>query len=94
LIDFGLVSGAQPSQPKSKTNKQNPPLGLAKFSFDIHGVSGFKVGDQFRVTGLPNKFGYPNFYQVTKVDHAIDNMTWITNIKGDMRLIGEEEDDE
>lgn len=93
LIDMGLVTGAQPSQPKSKTNKQNPPLGLAKFSFDVHGVSGFKVGDQFRVTGLPNKFGYPNFYQVTKVDHAIDNMTWITNVKGDMRLIGEEEDE-
>ena len=39
-------------QSKSKTQKQNPPLGLAKFSFDVHGVSGFKVGDQFRVIGL------------------------------------------
>jgi len=93
LIDKGLVKGAPSSQKKSKTQKQNPPLGLAKFSFDVHGVSGFKVGDQFRVNGLPDKFGEPNFYQVTKVDHSINNMTWITNVKGDMRLIGEESDE-
>lgn len=90
LIDKGLVKAVSGRQSKEKTQKQNPPLGLAKFSFDVHGVSGFKVGDQFRVIGLPDKFGAPNFYQVTKVDHSINNMTWITNVKGDMRLIGEE----
>ena len=90
LIDRGLVTGGQPSQLKVVNNKQNPPLGLAKFNFDVHGVSGFKVGDKFRVTGLPDKFGYPNFYQVTKVDHYINENTWGTNIQGDMRLIGEE----
>ena len=94
LIDKGLVKGAPASQSKSKAQKQNPPLGLADFSFDVHGVSGFKVGDQFRVTGLPDKFGEPNFYQVVKVDQAMDNMTWITNVKGTMMLIGEESDDE
>ena len=57
LIDKGLVKGAPSRQSKSKTQKQNPPLGLLKFSFDVHGVSGFKVGDQFRVIGLPDKFG-------------------------------------
>jgi hypothetical protein len=90
LIDLGLVENAQPSQPKEKTNKQNPPIGLATFNFDLHGVSGFKVGDQFRVDGLPDKFGYPNFYQVTKIDHAISGNTWITSVKGSMMLIGEE----
>lgn len=92
LIDLGLVTGAAPSQPKEKVNKQNPPLGLAEFSFDVHGVSGFKVGDQFRVDGLPNKFGYPNFYQVVKVDHAINENTWLTNVKGSMMVIGEEDE--
>lgn len=93
LIDKGLVKGAPSRQSKSKTQKQNPPIGLTKFTFDVHGVSGFKVGDQFRIIGLPDKFGAPNFYQVTKVDHAIDNMTWITSVKGDMRMFGEESDE-
>jgi len=93
LIDKGLVKGAPKSQSKAKAQKQNPPLGLAKFSFDVHGVSGFKVGDQFRVTGLPDKFGAPNFYQVTKVDQSINGNTWTTNVKADMRLIGEESDE-
>ena len=93
LIDKGLVKGAPKSQSKAKAQKQNPPLGLAKFSFDVHGVSGFKVGDQFRVTGLPDKFGAPNFYQVTKVDQSINGNTWTTNVKGEMRLIGEETDE-
>ena len=57
LIDKGLVKGAPKSQTKKEAQKQNPPLGLAEFNFDIHGASGFKVGDQFRVKGLPSKFG-------------------------------------
>lgn len=93
LIDKGLVKGAPKSQSKAKAQKQNPPLGLAKFDFDVHGVSGFKVGDQFRVVGLPDKFGAPNFYQVTKVDQSISGNTWTTNVKGEMRLIGEETDE-
>lgn len=91
LIDKGLVKGAPQSQTKAVAQKQNPPLGIAKFSFDVHGVSGFKVGDKFQVSGLPDKFGSPNFYQVMKVDQSIDDTGWLTNVKGELRMIGEEE---
>lgn len=37
LIDKGLVKGAPKSQTKKEAQKQNPPLGLAEFNFDIHG---------------------------------------------------------
>jgi len=90
LIDLGLITDVDGSQKKTKVNKQNPPLGLATFNFDVHGVSGFKIGDKFRVTGIPDKFGYPSFFQVTKVDHSISEMTWKTSVKGDLRLIGSE----
>ena len=92
LIDKGLVKGAPKSQSKKVAQKQNPPLGLTSFNFDVHGVSGFKVGDQFRVTGIPDKFGAPNFYQVTKVDQSITGNQWTTSVKGEMRLIGEEDE--
>lgn len=93
LIDKGLVTGAPKSQTKKAAQKQNPPLGLAEFNFDVHGASGFKVGDQFRVDGLPNKFGPPCIYQVTKVDQALSTDGWTTSVKGKLRTIGEESDE-
>lgn len=93
LIDKGLVKGAPKSQTKKEAQKQNPPLGLAEFNFDIHGASGFKVGDQFRVKGLPSKFGAPSLYQVVKVDQALSTEGWTTSVKGKLRIIGEESDE-
>jgi len=93
LIDKGLVKGAPKSQTKKEAQKQNPPLGLAEFNFDIHGASGFKVGDQFRVNGLPSKFGAPSLYQVVKVDQALSTEGWTTSVKGKLRIIGEESDE-
>jgi len=87
LINLGKVSGA-PSNVKTKDgHTKNPPIGLAKFNFKVHGVSGFKVGDQLRITDLPEKFGHPNFYQVTKVNHSISAMTWTTEVECLMRLM-------
>ena len=93
LIDKGLVKGAPKSQTKKEAQKQNPPLIGAEFNFDIHGASGFKVGDQFRVKGLPSKFGAPSLYQVVKVDQALSTEGWTTSVKGKLRIIGEESDE-
>ena len=90
LIDRGLNSKVKGQQEKSDNNKQNPPLGLATFSFDVHGVSGFKVGDKFRIQGIPEKYSAPSFFQVMKVDHNISGMNWTTSIQGELRLIGNE----
>ena len=91
LIDKGLVKGVNSPQKKSDNNRQNPPFGLASFNFRVHGVSGFKVGDEFRISGLPNKFGQPNFFQVVKVDHSVEGMSWWTDVKGELRIIGNEQ---
>ena len=90
LIDKGLVKGVNSPQKKSDNNRQNPPFGLASFNFRVHGVSGFKVGDEFRISGLPSKFGQPNFFQVVKVDHSVEGMSWWTDVKGELRIIGNE----
>jgi len=93
LIDRGFKSeaGVSGEQNKSDNNSQNPPLGLAKIDFSLHGVSGFKVGDKIRFDGLPEKFGHPNFYQVMSVKHSISGNQWITSVSCEMRMIGKEE---
>jgi hypothetical protein len=90
LLDKGLAKGGVSGKSVESNNKQNPPFGLASFNFRVHGVSGFKVGDKFRIDGLPSKFGAPNFFQVVKVDHSIESMSWFTDIKGELRVIGGE----
>jgi hypothetical protein len=88
LIDKGIVKGTAGSQKPEVNKTQNPPFGLASFNFRVHGVSGFKVGDKFRIDGLPKKFGAPCFFQIVKVDHSIEGMSWWTDIKGELRVIG------
>ena len=92
LVDKGLTKiGDSPLDTHGNlkaTNTQNPPFGVATFDFKLHGVSGFKMGDQLLVNGLPAKFGAPNFYQVKGIEHTIDGMTWTTDIKTGLRIVG------
>lgn len=90
LVDKGIASGGGGARANVKNNKQNPPYGTAEFNFRVHGVSGFKVGDKFRINGLPSQFSQPNFFQVHKVDHVIEGMSWWTDVKGKLRIIGGE----
>ena len=90
LIDKGIAKGGKTNRKNSDNNKQNPPFGVATFDFRVHGVSGFKVGDKFRIDGVPAQFSAPNFFQIVKVDHVLDGMNWWTDIKGKLRIIGSE----
>jgi hypothetical protein len=56
-----------------------------KFTFTIHGVSGIKRGDKFRVHGLPAKYSTSGFFQVLSVKHILDGMLWKTEISGGFR---------
>jgi hypothetical protein len=57
-----------------------------KFSFKIHGISGIKRGDMFRVNGLPSMYERPgSFFQTLSVKHVIDGMQWTTEITGGFR---------
>ncbi len=72
------------------TNVQNEPNGVGpimpiKFTFTIHGVSGIKRGDKFKVTGLPRNYEETGFFQVTSVKHTITDMIWKTDIEGSFR---------
>lgn len=56
-----------------------------KFSFTVHGVSGIKRGDKFRINGLPSDYTNKGFFQVMDIKHNIDGMMWKTEVTGGWR---------
>ncbi len=61
------------------------PLMPIKFTGTIHGISGIKRGDKFKILGLPKGYEDSGFFQVTAVKHAIEGMLWKTTIEGGFR---------
>jgi len=57
-----------------------------KFTFKIHGISGIRRGDMFKINGLPYMYERPgSFFQTLSVKHVIDGMQWTTEITGGFR---------
>lgn len=72
----------QPSEDKSKVSVLMP----IEFGFTIHGISGIKRGDKFKVRGIPEKYS-KGFFQVLSVSHTVDGMLWKTEIEGGYRHV-------
>jgi hypothetical protein len=71
---------------EKRTDKQGVgALTNIKFSFSVHGVSGIKRGDKFRINGLPSEYSNKGFFQVMDVKHTIDGMLWKTEVTGGWR---------
>lgn len=56
-----------------------------KFTFTIHGVSGIKRGDKFKVLGLPAGYSTKGFFQVTGIKQVVSGMLWKTEVIGQFR---------
>ena len=67
--------------------KRTAPLMPINFSFKIHGVSGIKRGDKFKVNGIPSVYN-TGFFQVLSVKHSIEGMEWTTEVTGGYRPRG------
>jgi hypothetical protein len=67
-----------------KDKSEVSPLMPINFSFSIHGISGIKRGDRFKVDGIPEKYK-GGFFQVLSVKHTIDGMVWKTEVTGGFR---------
>jgi hypothetical protein len=63
------------------------PIMPIEFTFTVHGISGMKRGDKFRILGLPAKYSTAGFFQVMSIKHTIDGMLWKTEIKGGFRQV-------
>ena len=67
--------------------KQVTPLSGIKFEFTVHGISGFKRGDKFSVSGLPTMFSDNGFFQITAIKHTLVGMLWKTEVQGSYRQL-------
>jgi hypothetical protein len=57
-----------------------------EFSFTIHGISGMKCGDKFKVIGIPKGYETGGFFQIISIKHNIQDMTWKTEVTGKFRI--------
>lgn len=71
-----------------KSESPDPEVSILmplNFSFSIHGISGIKRGDKFKVNGIPKKYSENGFFQVVGVKHTISEMNWTTEVEGGYR---------
>lgn len=65
------------------TDGRNPAILAIDFGFDIHGTSGIKVGDVFRLNDLPSMFN--GVFQVMNISHNLTSGLWKTTVNSKMR---------
>lgn len=87
LFTLQKESGGGTSNSDSSENDgiTNPPLTSIEFKFTIHGISGLKVGDIFRVVDLPAKFN-DKIFQIKQINHQVSEQ-WITEVTAGLRNI-------
>lgn len=86
LNDLEVLETQKLKEEKETDTKQGVgALTNIKFTFTIHGVSGIKRGDKFRINGLPSDYTNKGFFQVMDVKHTIDGMLWKTEVTGGWR---------
>ena len=61
------------------------PLMPINFTFKVHGVSGIRRGDMFKVNGIPSIYKQNGFFQVVSIKHSIEGMQWTTEVTGGWR---------
>ena len=78
-LDGNCVDGSEEDKPNI-----NPVLLPIKFDFEVHGISGIRVGDLFKVKDLPAKYT-KGVFQVVETSHNIDGNQWKTNVQAKFR---------
>lgn len=78
------------------TAKGKPPKGVIplELSFTLKGISGFKIGQSFKIQEglLPAKYSSEDFgFIVTGIDNSISSGTWFTTIKALTYITGKPE---
>jgi hypothetical protein len=86
LDDLAVFESFKLASDTSKVDKKGVgPLIPINFTFTVHGVSGVRLGDTFKINGLVGSYSEGGFFQVTSVKHSISGMVWTTSITGGWR---------
>lgn len=85
LDDLSLFESIKAGADKVVEGTSTSILFPINFTFTIHGISGIKRGDKFRIKGIPEQYENGGFFQVLSVKHTITDMTWKTEVSGGFR---------
>jgi hypothetical protein len=81
-LDGGCKDG------NGKKENSNPILLPIKFTFEIQGLSGIRVGDLFKLIDVPVQYTKGTF-QVVETAHSIDGNQWKTTVNAQFRNTSE-----
>lgn len=86
--DMALFESLKMGSENTKIDKSTSQVGVLtniEFGFTIHGISGIRRGDMFKINGSPYGYVSDGFFQVTNIKHSISNNFWQTEVKGGFR---------
>lgn len=87
--DMALFESLKMSNENKVIDKSSSPqvgvLTNIEFGFTIHGISGIRRGDMFKINGSPYGYVSEGFFQVTNIKHSVSNNFWQTEVKGGFR---------
>jgi hypothetical protein len=78
---FSALKAKNDNTTESETSSALMPI---NFTFKVHGVSGIRRGDMFKVRGIPSAYD-KGFFQVLSVKHSLQGMEWTTEVTGGYR---------
>lgn len=72
-----------------RTEKENQKSNIiipVDFEMTLEGISGIRIGDIFWIDCVPDIYLENSVFQVTSIDHSIDNDAWYTTIKAILKV--------
>ena len=78
---FSALKAKHDNTDEAETSSALMPI---NFTFKVHGVSGIRRGDMFKVRGIPSSYD-KGFFQVLSVKHSLQGMEWTTEVTGGFR---------
>jgi hypothetical protein len=82
--DSNVFSALKNGHDEINEKNTSSPLMPINFTFKVHGVSGIRRGDMFKVNGIPSMYNN-GFFQVLSVKHSLQGMEWTTEVTGGYR---------
>jgi len=77
LLDYLKNDGALKEKNKGRLSQPLP----IKYSFTVFGTSGIQRGDMFNINGIPSKYKKKGLFQITGLEHSIEDSKWVTKVE-------------
>jgi hypothetical protein len=86
-IDTARVKESMTSDmiPENAVKGYNQPIDGCEMTLTIDGIEGLRMLDAFNCTGIPTHWFMNGIWQITAIDHAVQNGDWETTVRAILR---------